>query len=81
MELPDRKDLPDYYKVIANPISLSDIEVSLTPRRYVDGRIECCRASTKLGRTFSWMLISCARTHLRITKMIVRYTRMLGRSR
>jgi hypothetical protein len=29
MELPDRKDLPDYYKVIANPISLSDIEVSL----------------------------------------------------
>jgi hypothetical protein len=29
MELPDRRDLPDYYKVITNPISLTEIEVSL----------------------------------------------------
>lgn len=29
MELPDRKDLPDYYKVITNPVSLQEIEVSL----------------------------------------------------
>lgn len=28
MELPDRKDLPDYYKVITNPVSLQEIEVS-----------------------------------------------------
>lgn len=32
MELPDRKDLPDYYKVITNPISLQEIEVSLHSR-------------------------------------------------
>lgn len=28
MDLPDRRDLPDYYKVITNPISLQEIEVS-----------------------------------------------------
>lgn len=28
MDLPDRKDLPDYYKVIQQPISLREIEVS-----------------------------------------------------
>lgn len=29
MDFPDRKDLPDYYKVITNPVSLQEIEVSL----------------------------------------------------
>jgi hypothetical protein len=37
VELPDRKDLPDYYKVIANPVSLSDIEVSHIRRGVADG--------------------------------------------
>lgn len=27
MELPDRKDIPDYYRTIKNPISLEEIEV------------------------------------------------------
>jgi hypothetical protein len=27
MDLPDRKDLPDYYKIITRPISLREIEV------------------------------------------------------
>lgn len=29
MELPDRKDIPDYYRTIKNPISLEEIEVCL----------------------------------------------------
>jgi hypothetical protein len=37
MELPDRRDLPDYYKVITNPISLSEIEVSFADRRWAMG--------------------------------------------
>ncbi|WWD20660.1 hypothetical protein CI109_105136 [Kwoniella shandongensis] len=34
MQLPDRKDLPDYYKTIRNPISLEEIEIKHGGRRY-----------------------------------------------
>lgn len=33
MELPDRKDIPDYYRTIKNPISLEEIEVCFLPIR------------------------------------------------
>ncbi|WVQ85899.1 hypothetical protein IAT38_008067 [Cryptococcus sp. DSM 104549] len=33
-QLPDRKDLPDYYRTIKNPISLEEIEIKQTGRRY-----------------------------------------------
>ncbi|TYJ54395.1 hypothetical protein B9479_004983 [Cryptococcus floricola] len=34
MQLPDRKDLPDYYKTIKTPISLEEIEAKHSGRRY-----------------------------------------------
>ncbi|WVQ70702.1 hypothetical protein IAR50_000224 [Cryptococcus sp. DSM 104548] len=36
MQLPDRKDLPDYYKTIKTPISLEEIEAKHSGRRYED---------------------------------------------
>jgi len=81
MELPDRKDLPDYFKVITNPVSLSEIEVSHSFVNPLTARIVCYRANTKRGKNSLWMWISCAQTRSRITKTTVKSTRMLGRSR
>lgn len=37
MELPDRKDIPDYYRTIKNPISLEEIEVCSRPSAPLNG--------------------------------------------
>lgn len=78
--LPDKRDLPDYYAAIKNPISLSEIEVSRRSRLVLTYRNVCLLGDTTHGKNSSNRWSLCVIMPCNTTRMRVTYSGMLSRS-